>query len=110
MDGFDNVIRESWFNALSGTNLSNPWVRFKKKLQFHKSNLKEWNSKNRDAVATTRKNLQIFLESIDSSLMEEDGSATLKEQRVDHLTHIDLAQKAKIQWIIERDENSSFSP
>ena len=62
-------------------------------------------------------NLQDVLESIDNRLMEDEGSAYLREQRVsllkemsdlDHLDQLDLVQKAKIQSGIEGDENSKF--
>ncbi|KAL7616301.1 hypothetical protein Lser_V15G00712 [Lactuca serriola] len=117
MDGFDDIVREAWATSVVEVELTNPWVIFKKKLQFLKSKLKEWNSKHRDMAASKRKNLQDLVESIDIRLMEYEGSANLREQRVsllkeisdiDHLAQVDLAQKAKIQWGIEGDENSKF--
>ena len=64
-----------------------------------------------------RKILQDKIESIDASLMLDDGSVDLREQRVltvkeltdlDHISRVELAQKEKVQWGIEGDENSSF--
>ncbi|KAL7597062.1 uncharacterized protein LOC111904184 [Lactuca sativa] len=82
-----------------------------------KSKLGVWNSNHRDMVGIKRKNMQDLLETIDSSIMEDEGYAILREQRVsllkemsdlDHLLQVDLAQKAKIQWGDEGDENSIF--
>ena len=61
--------------------------------------------------------LQDSLESIDDQIMEGDGSASLRELRVmtlkelnelDHLSNVKLAQKAKVKWGIEGDENSGY--
>lgn len=52
-----------------------------------------------------------MIKSIDSQLMGNDDSTTLREQHVSLLkdiTHVELAQKAKIQWYIEGDENSGI--
>lgn len=49
--------------------------------------------------------------------MVDDGSPTLCEQHIivpkeltdlNHMSRVDLAQKAKIQWGIEGDENSGY--
>ncbi|XP_023769286.1 uncharacterized protein LOC111917882 [Lactuca sativa] len=107
MEGFDDIVRETWATSVVDLDLTNPWVIFKKKLQFLKSKIREWNSKHWDMAASKRKNLQDLVEPIDVRLMEDEGSATLREQRVsllkeisdlDHLAQVDLAQKAKIQW------------
>ncbi|XP_023771251.1 uncharacterized protein LOC111919929 [Lactuca sativa] len=106
MEGFDNIVRETWATSLVGTELTNHWIIFKKKLQLLKSSLRVWNSKHRDMVVSKRKNLQDLLDSIDTTLMDDEGSANLREQRVsltkelsdlDHLVQADLAHKAKIQ-------------
>lgn len=105
-EGFENIVRDSWMSELSRMGLDNPRVRFKKKLQRLKSNLRVWNLNNRNLLVTKKKNLQDLIESIDSRLMDGEGSSTTREQRVsllkevselDHLAQLDLAQKAKIQ-------------
>ena len=87
--------------ADEGVVLDNPCVIFQKKLQLLKSNLRKWNNNSRHMVATKKKNIQDSIESIDSRLMSDDGSATLREQRVsllkelvdlDHSSQLDIFQ------------------
>ncbi|XP_042753286.1 uncharacterized protein LOC122195450 [Lactuca sativa] len=112
IEGFDDVVRHSW---AIGVESNNSWVRFKKKLQFLKSNIQVKNSSSRIRCRSKRKMLQDSLESIDARIIEGDGSASLRELRVmtlkelnelDHLSNVDLAQKAKVKWGIEGGENS----
>lgn len=61
MEGFDNIVGEAWATNLVAMEWTNPWVIFKKKLQFLKSKLREWNSNHRDMVGSKRKKLQDLL-------------------------------------------------
>ncbi|XP_023754992.1 uncharacterized protein LOC111903450 [Lactuca sativa] len=99
-DGFDEVVHNSWTSNVVGNLNDNPWVIFKKKLQFLKSNLRLWNSNARECFISKRKTLQDEVEEIDASLMLDGGSADLREQRVsaikeltdlDHLSGVELA-------------------
>ncbi|XP_023762391.1 uncharacterized protein LOC111910809 [Lactuca sativa] len=87
-DGFENIVRDSWMSDLSGTGLDNPWVRFKKKLQRLKSNLRVWNLNYWNLLVTKKKNLQDLIESIDSRLMDGEGSSILREHRVSLLKEV----------------------
>lgn len=114
MDAFDGVVQESWLQFSNGVVFNNPWVVFKKKLELLKSNLGVWNSRNQDLISTKKKNLQELIKSIDSRLMGDDGSTTLKEQMVsllkellglDHVSQVELARNEQIQWDIKGDKN-----
>ncbi|KAL7607317.1 hypothetical protein Lser_V15G19901 [Lactuca serriola] len=105
MEGFDEVVHNSWNSNVIGNLNDNPWVIFKKKLQILKPNLRLWNSSARDRLISKRKILQDKVEEIDASLMFDGGSANLHEQRVsatkqltylDHLSRVELAQKVKV--------------
>lgn len=106
-------LGESFIGAVT----DNPWIIFIKKLQLLESNLKKWNSNNRDSVFYKKKNLQDMIESIDGRLMGEDVSDSLREQEVfllkemsdiDPITQLELDQKVKLQWDIEGDENWGY--
>lgn len=114
MDGYDDLAMSSWVQAIDSIHL---WLIFKKKLQCLKSNIRSWNYSSHDWFDLKKKELHNLLDSIDTRLMVDDGSASLREQRVsvqkdlnvlDHLLHIDLAQKVKVHRGIEGDENSGF--
>lgn len=117
LKGFDEVVRNSWNSTVVGNMIDNLSVIFNKKLQLFKSNLRLWNSSAWDRLISKRKTFQENVELIDASLMHDGGSADLREQRVstikeltnlDHLSRAGLAQKVKVQWAIEGDENSGF--
>lgn len=74
IEGFEDVFRGSWTR---GVDSKNPWVIFKKNLQFLKSNIIVWNSCTRDKIGAKRRELQDLLEFIDKNLVGNDGSASL---------------------------------
>ncbi|GJZ41695.1 RNA-directed DNA polymerase, eukaryota [Tanacetum coccineum] len=85
--GFDKLIKDSW--SYSSSNDSNKIILLKKKLQALKASIKEWC---KDDIK--RSNDTCF--SIKARLSDLDN------------TPLDLAQKAKVRWAIEGDENSKY--
>nr|GFA72360.1 RNA-directed DNA polymerase, eukaryota, reverse transcriptase zinc-binding domain protein [Tanacetum cinerariifolium] len=114
-DDFHFVIEDSWNN--DGISASNSMILLKNKLNFLKQRLKDWSSIKRRNKDHDRKVIQDSLIEIDLRLdkgndlpddltKRADLFRDLKD--IDHKDSIDLAQKAKIKWAVEGDENSKF--
>ncbi|GKA24079.1 RNA-directed DNA polymerase, eukaryota, reverse transcriptase zinc-binding domain protein [Tanacetum coccineum] len=78
VDGFDKLVKETWFKAHVDT--SNAMLNLMKKLKYLKTKIRAWNN---------------------------DMRKTLKTE-LDKLQSLEAAQKAKIKWAIKRDENSKY--
>nr|GEZ80919.1 RNA-directed DNA polymerase, eukaryota [Tanacetum cinerariifolium] len=114
-DNFHFVIEDSWNN--NGISASNSMILLKNKLKFLKQRLKEWSSIKRRNMDHDRKVIQDSLIEIDLRLDKGNGLPEDLTKRadlfrdlkdIDHKDSIDLAQKAKIKWAVEGDENSKF--
>nr|GEV35789.1 RNA-directed DNA polymerase, eukaryota [Tanacetum cinerariifolium] len=114
-DDFHSVIEDSWNN--DGISASNSMILLKNNLNFLKQRLKEWSSIKRINKDHDRKVIQDSLIEIDLRLDKGNGLPDDLTKRanlfrdlkdIDNKDSIDLAQKAKIKWAIEGDENSKF--
>nr|GEX53544.1 RNA-directed DNA polymerase, eukaryota [Tanacetum cinerariifolium] len=114
-DDFHSIIEDSWNN--NGISASNSMILLKNKLKFLKQRLKEWSSIKRRNKDHDIKVIQDSLIDIDLCLdkgncLPDDLTKCANLFRdlkdIDHKDSIDLAQKAKIKWAIEGDENSKF--
>ncbi|GJU23714.1 retrotransposon protein, putative, ty1-copia subclass [Tanacetum coccineum] len=112
---FEQLVVEFW--KQEDVIDTNDMSRFKKKLQLLKHEIKSWVHQNRDLDNAKRKDVVKNLESIDKQIVQHGGLEDLLTSRMDlwkKLTDIDvnngkdLAQKAKVKWPIEGDENSKF--
>nr|GEZ12517.1 RNA-directed DNA polymerase, eukaryota [Tanacetum cinerariifolium] len=112
---FHSVIEDSWNN--DGISASNSMFLLKNKLKFLKQRLKEWSSIKRRNKDHERKVIQYSLIEIDLRLDKGNGRPDDLTKRanlfrdlkdIDHKDSIDLAQKAKIKWAVEGDENFKF--
>ncbi|PWA47507.1 RNA-directed DNA polymerase, eukaryota [Artemisia annua] len=114
-DGFDKLVKDSWEEPVVGE--SNALIIFKKKLQSLKNKIKHWNNIRRKTSEAHKTQLRSEVEEIQTRV--EDGSAStndiqkrvhlIKQLRdIEHVENLDLAQKAKVKWAIEGDENSSY--
>ncbi|GJV87013.1 hypothetical protein Tco_1530951 [Tanacetum coccineum] len=88
--GFDKMVEDSWKN--SDCMESNSIIKLKKKLQSLKSLIKLWLVEDNQKLNAHKCNIQNRLIVLDK---------TLDQGR-------DMAQKAKIWWAIEGDQNSKF--
>lgn len=114
MEGFENIVVESWGNAI--INNSNAMVAVKKKLQFLKGKLRFW-VKIMEEKNSTKLEMLSALVAIDVRLDWGVGGVSIIEDiltllksisNVEKFGALDLAQKAKVQWAIDRDEISKY--
>ncbi|GKA30033.1 RNA-directed DNA polymerase, eukaryota [Tanacetum coccineum] len=115
VDGFSNFVVDTWKGA-SGNN-SNAMCSLMMKLKFLKVKIREWNKKNLNITKSGKAKFKEVLKTLDAEIDNGDGSAekVLKRsevinsiQEIDKLHSMELAQKAKINWCVEGDENSHF--
>ncbi|GJW89740.1 RNA-directed DNA polymerase, eukaryota, reverse transcriptase zinc-binding domain protein [Tanacetum coccineum] len=87
------------------------------KLKFLKAHIKIWIKDNKSETVSTIANLKKELNQLDAVIDKGTGTEVEAEKRmevlaalrnIDHIHSMDLAQKAKIKWSIEGDENSNF--
>ncbi|GJY79704.1 RNA-directed DNA polymerase, eukaryota [Tanacetum coccineum] len=114
-DGFDKLIEDTWNNA--ATVDSNKISLLRKKFQALKTVIKNWNRDDIHRSNETRFSTQFRISDLDKMLdngMSNDDiinerTSLLKDLQEFNKRHtLDMAQKAKIRWAIEGDENSKY--
>ncbi|GJY69402.1 RNA-directed DNA polymerase, eukaryota, partial [Tanacetum coccineum] len=115
LDGFYKYVTEQWNIApvIESNGLSN----LMGKLKFIKTRIREWlkcnNPCNSGVIIQHKEDLRLIDEVIDNGKGSDTVVAKRMEvlnelQRIEKLHAMDMAQKAKIKWSIEGDENSRF--
>nr|GEX09265.1 RNA-directed DNA polymerase, eukaryota, reverse transcriptase zinc-binding domain protein [Tanacetum cinerariifolium] len=115
MNGFDSFISDTWCNI----NIIEPNVMFKmaKKLKILKGHIRVWVKDKRASASNLKKGLKKKLSNIDSLIDKGKVSSAILEDRLNTMNKLaslenmelsELAQKAKVKWSIEGDENSKF--
>ncbi|GJR07402.1 RNA-directed DNA polymerase, eukaryota [Tanacetum coccineum] len=115
MEGFNTLMENTW----KETNISdhNAMTRFLKKLKYTKEKIREWIKVKKDSSNNYKKTLKADLVKIDSLLNKGEGNSDILNKRItvskelqdiDKLESMEVAQKAKIKWVIEGDENSKY--
>ncbi|GJR33816.1 RNA-directed DNA polymerase, eukaryota [Tanacetum coccineum] len=96
---------------------SNAISMFMKKMKYLKEKIRMWVKANKENSKSHKQCLQEELSKIDLLLDKGEGSSTLISKRMEILKSIqdfvkldtmELAQKAKIKWAIEGDENLKY--
>nr|GFA51103.1 RNA-directed DNA polymerase, eukaryota [Tanacetum cinerariifolium] len=115
VDGFDKLVREAWNDAPG--NKKNAIQNFMYKLKYTKEKIQGWLStyrlNSRGALAKLKEDLRMFDEAIDKGNspveMVHKRLETLNKIQLVNNTHMsEVAQKAKIKWVVEGDENTKF--
>ncbi|GJZ28167.1 RNA-directed DNA polymerase, eukaryota [Tanacetum coccineum] len=115
VDGFNNFVEDMW--SVAPGNNSNPLCSMAMKLKFLKLKIKEWNQRNMKDLKSGKAKLKEDLEALDADIDKGNGTVDMVTKRsevvnslqeIDKLQTMEIAQKAKIKWCIEGDENSSF--
>ncbi|GJV91786.1 RNA-directed DNA polymerase, eukaryota [Tanacetum coccineum] len=114
-DGFDKFVEDSWKEIrVSNTN---DYVCFTKKLRILKDKIKNWIRLYKEGSSGQMNCLKSELSKIDSDLDKGVGDQMEVQRRQEIICKIqdlekneaiESAQKAKIKWAIEGDENSKY--
>ncbi|GJR10771.1 RNA-directed DNA polymerase, eukaryota [Tanacetum coccineum] len=116
MEGFSKIMEDSWKESPSDE--SNAMISMMGKLKFLKTKIREWNKTNmlcqKNVKAQCKADLEAVEVIIDSGNGNEEIAIKRTElvknlQHIDKLNSLEIAQKAKVKWAIEGEENSSFS-
>nr|GFC28225.1 RNA-directed DNA polymerase, eukaryota [Tanacetum cinerariifolium] len=115
LHGFEQMVTHTWnFIILEDRN---GMVRFKKKMQFLKKEIRVWVMDQKQKQSGRIKEIKSKLSDIDKLLDQGGVNDEILLSRMDLLKQMqdiksfgarDSMQKAKIQWAIEGDENSKF--
>ncbi|GJS09389.1 RNA-directed DNA polymerase, eukaryota, partial [Tanacetum coccineum] len=112
---FNNLVEGVWKTYSSKE--SNPIRYFTRKLKFLKGKIREWNFSQRSADISLYHKLKLDLENLDEIIDRGEVNDTIISKRLDTLNSLndlsnsrmmEVAQKTKIRWAIEGDENSNF--
>jgi hypothetical protein len=115
MDGFNQLVTDTWNSDV--TQETHGMISFKKKLQNLKKVLRAWIGEKRLRDKGIKAELLKSISDID--LQIDKGEATKQDMELrlrslkelgdlERVEAMDLAQKAKIRWGIEGDENTKF--
>nr|GEW58369.1 RNA-directed DNA polymerase, eukaryota [Tanacetum cinerariifolium] len=115
VNGFDKLVMNSWYDAPSHGN--NAILSFMSKLKFLKTRIKEWNVDYRRSSNGVADKLKEELLEIDAEIDNGNGNADIVVRRLVIINELQcisksqvakIAQKIKIRWCVEGDENSKF--
>ncbi|GJT94975.1 RNA-directed DNA polymerase, eukaryota, partial [Tanacetum coccineum] len=114
-DGFDELVVNSWSMPCVGD--SNPIVVISKKLKRLKNIIKTWNSDRRKNEQEVKHGLLQKIKDVESRTEIGNASTDELEARrgyvkqlgeINRREGIDLAQKARVKWNVDGDENSKY--
>ncbi|GJY14126.1 hypothetical protein Tco_0383435 [Tanacetum coccineum] len=115
LEGFDKLVEDTWMHM--NITDSNGMIILKKKLQALKIIIREWTKKAKKCSYKKKSSIQSKLSDIDkiidqggsNEVILNDRSILLKElQDIISMDSEEVAQKAKVRWAIEGDENSKY--
>nr|GEY18578.1 RNA-directed DNA polymerase, eukaryota [Tanacetum cinerariifolium] len=115
IDGFYKFVFETWCSA--PIDRSNGMCNMAGNLKFLKNKIREWVKSKRCEGKVLSDNLKEELQLVDDVIDLGSGNDEVVQKRVeivnflrkiDHMQAMDMAQKTKLKWAIEGDENSSF--
>lgn len=115
LDGFNNFVVDSW--GLAPGDGKNAMRNLVYKLKFLKEKIRVWVREYRRKCFGEKDHCRDEIKIIDEIMDKGKGSEFIVNKRMelvnaihrlDHLQAMKLAQKVKVKWAIEGDENSSF--
>ncbi|GKE06412.1 RNA-directed DNA polymerase, eukaryota [Tanacetum coccineum] len=114
VDGFEKLVNEAWYEA--PVDASNAMLNLMYKLKYLKKKIRAWNGM-RKCSKNSKYMLKMELADLDVIIDKGDASDDIISKRtevvnsieeLDKLQSMEAAQKAKIKWAIEGDENSKY--
>ncbi|GKA95431.1 RNA-directed DNA polymerase, eukaryota [Tanacetum coccineum] len=114
-EGFDKFMEQVWNDYQSDD--SNVMLRFMNKLKFLKTKLRSWTNTKKESLTYQNTKLKSTLIDIDKTIDAGYANSDLLNNRKNVMTSLldmekikslEVAQKAKIKWSIEGDENLKF--
>nr|GFB78617.1 RNA-directed DNA polymerase, eukaryota [Tanacetum cinerariifolium] len=115
LDGFDKLVEQTWLEA--NVNDQNSYSKFMNKLKYLKEKIRIWARLHKESLNSRKSILKAELADLDGVIDKEEGSDADDHRRrevvrliqeVDKVDAMEVAQKAKIKWSIEGDENSKY--
>ncbi|KAI3509396.1 hypothetical protein L1887_24632 [Cichorium endivia] len=113
LEDFQLIVHESWIN--DGIDTQNAMIRLKNKLKVLKDPLKFWAKENNRKRMGDSVELKASLAELDEKIDKGDLSVVdirnAKYQSfldIERMEVADVAQKAKLKWAIEGDENTKY--
>ncbi|PWA87879.1 RNA-directed DNA polymerase, eukaryota, Reverse transcriptase zinc-binding domain protein [Artemisia annua] len=115
MEGFDKLVEETWNEA--PVDESNAMINMMKKLKYLKHKIRVWNNDKKKNARNSKTSLKEELADLDAVIDKGEGNVDVVNKRTDvvkslqeleKLQSLEAAQKAKIKWAIEGDENSKY--
>ncbi|GKC34794.1 RNA-directed DNA polymerase, eukaryota [Tanacetum coccineum] len=115
MEGFDKLVEESWKAAPVAD--TNAIIKMMKKLKYLKEKIRVWNKRNKEGTSNNMRKLKADLAKLDVVRDKGEGDEHVVNKRtnvvrslreLEKLQSVKVAQKAKIKWVIEGDENSKY--
>ncbi|GJZ55372.1 RNA-directed DNA polymerase, eukaryota [Tanacetum coccineum] len=115
MEGFNKVVEDAWREG--PCDKTNVMLNMMMKLKFLKVKIREWNKSNMLSVKNIKAKYKEGLEALEAIINRGDGNEEIVNKRTEVVNNIqkldkihssEMAQKAKVKWSIEGDENTSF--
>ncbi|GJS59572.1 RNA-directed DNA polymerase, eukaryota [Tanacetum coccineum] len=115
MEGFDEFVERTW-SEIQTTDPNNI-LKFMKKMKCIKEKIRAWIKTKKENSYIQKKNLKADLAEIDLLLDKGEGDSDILNKRIyvskslqdiEKMESMKVAQKAKIKWTIEGDENSKY--
>ncbi|GJT22825.1 RNA-directed DNA polymerase, eukaryota [Tanacetum coccineum] len=114
-EGFNRFIVDTWNTTSISDN--NAIIKFMKKMRFLKGQIRMWVKDKKETVGLKKSNLKgmlneidvlIDVKKVDQELLNKRVNVLNSLQELEKLEAMEIAQKVKIKWSIEGDENSKF--
>ncbi|GJT42222.1 RNA-directed DNA polymerase, eukaryota, reverse transcriptase zinc-binding domain protein [Tanacetum coccineum] len=101
LQGFDKLVEDSWNEAAVVE--PNAMIKLMKKLKFLKEKIRLWNN-------TKLADLNVIIDKGDGDddIVNKRTNVVRTLQDLEKLHSLEMAQKSKIKWAIEGDENSKY--
>nr|GEX76999.1 RNA-directed DNA polymerase, eukaryota [Tanacetum cinerariifolium] len=115
LDGFDKFVEKSWKEDQVYD--QNPYSRLMKKLKMLKDKIRGWTNIYKEGMKSGKRTLKAELDIINTKIDRGEGDDSDTNRRleiirliqdIDKVESMEMAQKAKIKWVIEGDENSKY--